>query len=55
MVETIREAALIDLGWSSFFADQVSAEEIGLEPVRITHIHRARMIGQAQPRAMRVR
>lgn len=45
MVEPIREAVLTDLGWSSFFADQVSAEEIGLEPVRITHIHRSRMNG----------
>lgn len=45
MVEPIREAVLTDLGWSSFFADQVSAEEIGLEPVRITHIHRSRLSG----------
>ena len=47
MVETIYEAALTDLGWSSFFADQISAEEIGLEPACITHIHRARMNGHS--------
>lgn len=45
MDEPMRQLSLIDLGWSSFFADQVSAEDVGLEPVRITHIHRARMNG----------
>ncbi len=45
MVEPMRSPALIDLGWSSFFAEQVSEDDVGLEPVRITHIHRARMNG----------
>lgn len=47
MIETTREAALIALGWSSFFGDQVSAEEAGLVPVRIANIHRARMSGHS--------
>lgn len=47
LIETTREAALIALGWSSFFGDQVSAEEAGLVPVRIANIHRARMSGHS--------
>lgn len=47
MNELTHEAALIALGWSSFFGDQVSAEEAGLVPVRIAHIHRARMSGHS--------
>ncbi len=45
MIERTREEALIDLGWSSFFSDQVSAAEADLVPVRIAHVHRARMSG----------
>ena len=45
MIERTREAALVDLGWSAFFGDQVSAEYADLVPVRIAHIHRARMSG----------
>jgi ribosome biogenesis GTPase len=47
LIEATREAALVALGWSSYFGDQVSAEEAGLVPVRITNIHRARMSGQS--------
>lgn len=46
MIETTREA-LIALGWSSFFGDQVGAEEVDLVPVRIANIHRARMSGHS--------
>lgn len=45
LIESTRDAALIALGWSSFFSDQVSEEEAGLVPVRIANIHRARMSG----------
>ena len=47
LTEQKLEAALIGLGWSSFFGDQVGEEEAGLVPVRITHIHRARMSGHS--------
>lgn len=47
MIEPTREVALTALGWSSFFGDQVSEEEADLVPVRITHIHRARMSGHS--------
>jgi ribosome biogenesis GTPase len=36
---------LMRLGWSSFFGDQVGEDEIDLVPVRIAHIHRARLSG----------
>jgi ribosome biogenesis GTPase len=45
LIEPTREAALAALGWSSFFGDQVSEEEAGLVPVRVAHVHRARMSG----------
>lgn len=45
LIEPTHETALAALGWSSFFGDQVSEEEAGLVPVRIAHIHRARMSG----------
>ncbi len=45
LIEPTREAALVALGWSSFFGDQISAEEAGLVPVRIANIHRTRMSG----------
>jgi ribosome biogenesis GTPase len=47
LAEQTREAALIGLGWSSFFGDQVGTEEASLVPVRITHIHLARMSGHS--------
>ncbi len=36
---------LVDLGWSSFFADQVDAKEATLRPVRIAAVHRGRLSG----------
>ena len=45
LIEQTREAALIELGWSSFFGDQVDEDEAGLVPVRIANIHRTRMSG----------
>ncbi|WP_127145792.1 ribosome small subunit-dependent GTPase A [Pelagibacterium montanilacus] len=42
-----QDAALEALGWSRFFDDQVADDEADLVPVRIAHIHRARMIGQS--------
>lgn len=47
LIEPTREAALIALGWSSFFGDQVSEGEAGLLPVRIANVHRARMSGHS--------
>lgn len=47
LTEQTREAELVGLGWSSFFGDQVDEEEAGLVPVRIAHIHRARMSGHS--------
>lgn len=47
LIEPTHEAALFDLGWSSFFGDQVSAAEAGLVPVRIANIHRARISGHS--------
>lgn len=37
------EAALADLGWSAFLADQVEPEEAALAPMRIATVHRARL------------
>lgn len=39
------DAELIGLGWSGFFADQIEDDEADLVPVRVAHIHRARMSG----------
>ncbi|MBB6464408.1 ribosome biogenesis GTPase [Aminobacter lissarensis] len=47
LTQPIHQAVLIGLGWSSFFGDQVGEDEAGLVPVRISHIHRARMSGQS--------
>lgn len=47
LTEPIHHAELIGLGWSSFFGDQVGVEEASLVPVRIAHVHRARMSGQS--------
>lgn len=37
--------SLTALGWSDFFADQVSPDETGLTVVRIASVHRARLTG----------
>lgn len=47
MTESTHEAALAALGWSSFFGDQVAAEEAALVPVRIANIHRGRISGHS--------
>lgn len=47
LTERTRGAELLGLGWSSFFGDQIAEEEAGLMPVRIAHIHRARMSGHS--------
>ena len=36
---------LADLGWSADFADQITAEDAGHPPVRLTSVHRARVEG----------
>ena len=41
------ERALAALGWTSFFADQVEADEVDLTPMRIATVHRARMGAEA--------
>jgi ribosome biogenesis GTPase / thiamine phosphate phosphatase len=43
--EQTHAAELIELGWSTFFGDQLDDEDAGLLPVRITHVHRTRMSG----------
>jgi ribosome biogenesis GTPase len=40
-------APLARLGWSSFFGDQLDAEERSLTPVRIASVHRARLGGMS--------
>jgi ribosome biogenesis GTPase len=47
LIEQTRETALLGLGWSSFFGDQVSEDDAGLVPVRIAQIHRTRMSGHS--------
>ena len=37
------ERALAALGWTAFFAEQVTADEAHLTPLRIATVHRARM------------
>ncbi len=32
------------LGWSAFFADQITPDDAGFEPVRISRVHRSRLI-----------
>ena len=41
------ESALAALGWTPFFAAQVTAEEAHLTPLRIATVHRARMGAEA--------
>lgn len=45
------EAALRQLGWTAFFAEQVEASESDLVPMRIANVHRARLgaMGSAGP------
>ncbi len=40
--------SLTDLGWSAFFADQITPDDAGLEQMRIATVHRARMSAIAQ-------
>jgi len=37
------DASLLDLGWSAFFADQLTSEDESLSPARVTAIHRTRL------------
>ncbi len=37
---------LLALGWTPFFADQLTAEEAGLRPMRVATVHRARMTAE---------
>ncbi len=39
--------ALAALGWSGFFADQLQADDSGLEAMRIATVHRARMSAES--------
>lgn len=41
------ERALVALGWTPFFAEQVAEEEAHLTPLRIATVHRARMGAEA--------
>jgi hypothetical protein len=34
---------LSELGWSAFFAEQLTSDDVGLQPVRITRVHRSRL------------
>jgi ribosome biogenesis GTPase len=39
--------SLVSLGWTSFFEDQLSGDETGLERLRIATVHRSRMTAQS--------
>jgi ribosome biogenesis GTPase / thiamine phosphate phosphatase len=39
-------AALADLGWSPFFAEQIQPEDAGLLPARIAVVHRSRLMAE---------
>jgi len=39
-------AALSDLGWSAFFADQIEPGDAGLVPMRIAVVHRSRLMAE---------
>jgi ribosome biogenesis GTPase len=41
------DQSLADLGWSAFFADQVTADESALIPMRIATVHRARLTAES--------
>ncbi|MFO7855850.1 MAG: hypothetical protein R6V44_11630 [Paracoccaceae bacterium] len=38
--------ALADLGWSPFFAEQLAPAEVGMAPVRVSVVHRARLLAE---------
>ncbi|MFO7854459.1 MAG: ribosome small subunit-dependent GTPase A [Paracoccaceae bacterium] len=38
--------ALADLGWTPFFAEQVAPTEAGLTPVRVSVVHRSRLLAE---------
>lgn len=39
--------SLTNLGWSAFFADQLDENDAGLQPMRVTTVHRARITVQS--------
>jgi ribosome biogenesis GTPase len=51
LTESHLHTALVSLGWSDFFADQIKPGEAGLLPRRVASVHRARIdvIGAAGP------
>lgn len=46
--------SLSALGWSNFFAEQITAAETGLIPLRISSVHRARMGAQSDQGPLRL-
>lgn len=38
--------ALADLGWSPFFAEQLAPAEVGMAPVRVSVVHRSRLLAE---------
>jgi ribosome biogenesis GTPase len=42
-VEAVSDNRLSDLGWSPFFAEQLTSKDVGLQPVRIARVHRSRL------------
>ena len=38
--------ALAGLGWSPFFAEQMEPVEIGMVPVRVSVVHRSRLLAE---------
>ncbi|MCP3056139.1 ribosome small subunit-dependent GTPase A [Aurantimonas marianensis] len=42
-VAPVRDDPLFDLGWSAFFAEQLTSADEGLQPVRVAKIHRSRI------------
>ena len=45
---------LADLGWSAFFAEQLTPEETALTCMRIASVHRSRLTAQSQTGAVRL-
>jgi len=39
-------SALADLGWSPFFAEQLAPAETGMAPVRVSVVHRSRLLAE---------
>lgn len=48
-------ATLLSLGWSSFYEDQLAADETGYDRLRVATIHRSRMTAMSQSGSVKLR